>query len=104
MTTATITDQHREIQALARDFARNEIAPYSAGWNHEHHVPVGTLRKMGELGLLGLVIPEEYGGAGLDHTTVCLVMEEFAAAANFDDVPYPRLLERIIRLGLRTAE
>lgn len=80
MTTAEITSQHKEIQALARDFARNEIAPHSAQWNHDHHVPVDTLKKMGELGLLGLVIPEEYGGAGLDHTTVCLVMEEFAAA------------------------
>jgi alkylation response protein AidB-like acyl-CoA dehydrogenase len=75
-----LTDQQREIQALARDFARNEIAPNSLRWNADHHVPVETLLKMGELGFLGLVVPEEYGGAGLDHTTVCLVMEELAAA------------------------
>ncbi len=75
-----LTEQQREIQGLARDFARNEVAPHSASWNAEHHVPVETLLQMGELGLMGLVVPEEYGGAGLDHTTVCLVMEELAAA------------------------
>jgi alkylation response protein AidB-like acyl-CoA dehydrogenase len=76
----TFTDQHREVQALAREFARNEIAPNSAGWNADHHVPVETLLKMADLGFLGLVVPEEYGGAGMDHLTVCLVMEEIAAA------------------------
>ena len=80
MTSSELTDQQREVQALAREFARNEIAPRSAPWNAEHHVPVDTLRRMGDLGLLGLVVPEKYGGAGLDHTTVCLVMEEIAAA------------------------
>jgi alkylation response protein AidB-like acyl-CoA dehydrogenase len=75
-----LTDQQREVQHLARDFARNEIAPNSARWNEERHVPVETLLKMADLGFLGLVVPEEFGGAGLDHMTVCLVMEEFAAA------------------------
>lgn len=80
MSITELDAQHREVQALARDFARNEIAPNSARWNAEHHVPVEVLLKMAELGLLGLVVPEAYGGAGLDHTTVCLVMEEIAAA------------------------
>jgi alkylation response protein AidB-like acyl-CoA dehydrogenase len=75
-----LTDQQREVQALARDFAQNEITPNAAEWNEKHHVPVETLLKLGELGLLGLVVPEEYGGAGLDHTTLVLVMEEFSAA------------------------
>jgi alkylation response protein AidB-like acyl-CoA dehydrogenase len=75
-----LSDQHREVQALARDFARNEVAPNSARWNAEHHAPVETLLKMADLGFLGIIIPEEYGGAGLDHLTVCLVMEELAAA------------------------
>ena len=78
--TFELTEQQREVQALASDFARNEIAPHSARWNAEHHVPVDTLRKLGDLGLLGLVVPEEHGGAGVDHTTLCLVMEELAAA------------------------
>ena len=75
-----LTEQHREVQALARDFARHEIAPHSARWNAEHHVPVEILLKMADLGFLGLIVPEEYGGADMDHTTICLVMEEFAAA------------------------
>jgi alkylation response protein AidB-like acyl-CoA dehydrogenase len=80
MLISDLTSQQREIQALAREFAANEIAPHSAEWNEQHHVPVEMLLKMGELGLLGLVVPEEYGGAGLDHTTMALVMEEVAAA------------------------
>ena len=75
-----ITDQQREVQSLAREFAAREIAPHSADWNERHHVPVEVLLKMGELGLLGIVVPEEHGGAGLDHVTLCLVMEEVAAA------------------------
>ena len=75
-----LTEQHHEVQALARDFAKNEIAPHSARWNTEHHVPVETLLKMADLGFLGLIVPEEYGGTGLDHRTICLVMEELAAA------------------------
>ena len=70
---------HREIQALAREFAQGEIAPHAAAWNAEHHVPVGTLRAMGELGFLGVIIPEQYGGAGLDYTCLALVIEEVAA-------------------------
>ncbi len=75
-----LTEQQREIQAMAHDFAAKEIAPHSAMWNETSTVPVDTLRKMAELGLLGLLVPEEYGGAGTDSTTFCLVMEEFAAA------------------------
>jgi alkylation response protein AidB-like acyl-CoA dehydrogenase len=82
MSTATpdLTDTHREVQALAREFAQGEIAPNAARWNQEHHVPVDTFRAMGELGFLGIIIPEEYGGAGLDYTCLALVMEEVAAA------------------------
>ena len=81
MSTATpdLTDTHREIQSLAREFAQGEIAPNAARWNQEHHVPVETFRAMGELGFLGIIIPEEYGGAGLDYTCLALVMEEVAA-------------------------
>lgn len=70
---------HREIRSLVRDFAQAEIAPHCAEWNREHHVPVDVLRRMGELGLLGAIIPEEYGGAGLDYTGLALIVEEIAA-------------------------
>jgi alkylation response protein AidB-like acyl-CoA dehydrogenase len=82
MTTAPLDldATHREIQGLAREFARGEIAPHAAEWNASHHVPVDVLRRMGELGFLGVIIPEEYGGAGLDYTCLALVIEEIAAA------------------------
>jgi acyl-CoA dehydrogenase len=69
----------REIQSLVRDFARGEIAPHCDAWNRDHHVPVEVLRAMGELGMLGAIIPEEYGGAGLDYTSLALIIEEIAA-------------------------
>ncbi len=70
---------HREIRSAVRDFARGEIAPHCDAWNRDHHVPVDVLRQMGELGLLGAIIPEEYGGAGLDFTCLALIIEELAA-------------------------
>jgi alkylation response protein AidB-like acyl-CoA dehydrogenase len=70
---------HREVRSLAREFARAEIAPHCAGWNSRHEVPVDVLRRMGELGILGAIIPEEYGGAGLDYTGLALIVEEIAA-------------------------
>jgi len=79
-TTALLTETQREVQALAREFARDEIAPHAAEWNARHHVPVDVLIRMGELGLLGVVVPEEYEGAGLDYTSLCLVVEEIARA------------------------
>ncbi len=75
-----LTDTHRDIQALAREFAVNEIAPHAARWNEDHQPPVDVIRRMGEVGLLGVTVPEEYGGSGLDATALALVMEEIAAA------------------------
>ena len=71
-----LSDTHREIQRLAREFAQGEVAPHAAEWNAAHHVPVDVLRRMGELGFLGVIIPEEDGGAGLDYTCLTLVIEE----------------------------
>jgi alkylation response protein AidB-like acyl-CoA dehydrogenase len=75
-----LTGTHREIQALAREFAEGEIAPHAGDWNRDHHVPVDLVRRMGALGLLGITVPEAYGGAGLDYTALCVVMEEIARA------------------------
>ncbi len=55
-----------------------EIAPHSAEWDAQHHVPMEALRTLGSLGLLGVIIPEEYGGAGLDYTALTLLVEELA--------------------------
>ena len=75
-----LSDTHHEVQALAREFAQHEIAPHAAEWNAAHHVPIDVLRRMGDLGLLGVLVPEEFGGAGLDATALCLVIEEIARA------------------------
>lgn len=76
----TLSDDHREVQALAREFATGEIAPRAAEWNAAHHVPMDLLRRMGELGLLTPSVPQQYGGPGLDATSLCLVVEELARA------------------------
>jgi acyl-CoA dehydrogenase len=80
MSSMFLGDTHREVQALAREFAQAEIAPHAAAWNQAHTVPLEVLRKMGGLGLLGVIVPEEFGGAGLDATSLCLVVEEIARA------------------------
>lgn len=78
--TEFLSDTHREVQALAREFAQAEIAPHAAEWNASHHVPVDVIRRMGGLGLLGVIVPEDLGGAGLDATALALVIEEIARA------------------------
>jgi alkylation response protein AidB-like acyl-CoA dehydrogenase len=74
----TLTDEHQELVALVRDVCEREIAPHSADWDAAHHVPMDALRTLGSLGLLGVIIPEEYGGAGLDYTALTLLVEELA--------------------------
>jgi alkylation response protein AidB-like acyl-CoA dehydrogenase len=74
------TAEQREIQALARDFARQEIEPRAAEWDREHAFPRPLFAKLAELGLMGTCIPEEYGGAGTDFLSYILVLEELSRA------------------------
>jgi alkylation response protein AidB-like acyl-CoA dehydrogenase len=80
MSNDLLTDTQREVQSLAREFAEAEIAPHAAEWSERHEAPLAVLRKMGELGLLGIIVPDEFGGAGLDATSLALVVEEVARA------------------------
>jgi butyryl-CoA dehydrogenase len=75
-----LTSDQREIQALARDIARAEIEPHAAEWDREHRFPRDLYPKLAELGLLGVCIPEEYGGAGADFLSYVLVLEELSRA------------------------
>jgi alkylation response protein AidB-like acyl-CoA dehydrogenase len=75
-----LSADQREIQALTRDFARAEIEPHSADWDREHHFPRDLYGKLAELGLMGVCIPEEYGGAGADFLAYILVLEELSRA------------------------
>jgi alkylation response protein AidB-like acyl-CoA dehydrogenase len=73
-----LSDEQREIQALARDFAAAEIEPHAAEWDRAHGFPRSLLTKLGELGLLGVCVPEEQGGAGADFLSYILVLEELS--------------------------
>jgi alkylation response protein AidB-like acyl-CoA dehydrogenase len=75
-----ITDEHKMIQQAARDFAQNEIAPIAAEFDESGEFPVETIRKMGEMGFMGIEIPEEYGGAGMDTLAYVLALEEICKA------------------------
>jgi len=71
-----LSEDHELFRKVVRDFAEQEIAPRVAQWDREHHFPVDVVHKMGELGLLGLGVPEQYGGSGGDFTSVCVAIEE----------------------------
>src|ERR687888_1432139 len=75
-----LTADQREIQSLTRDFARAEIEPHAADWDRDHHFPRELYGKLAELGLMGVCIPDEYGGAGADFVSYILVLEELSRA------------------------
>ena len=75
-----LTADQREIQALARDFGRAEIEPHAAQWDREHHFPRDVFAKLAGLGLMGVCVPEEYGGAGAGFLSYILVLEELSRA------------------------
>src|SRR5689334_10901686 len=72
-----------EEQALVRDtmraFARDELAPHAARWDREHTFPREALHALGALGALGMVVPEQYGGAAMDYMSLAVALEEIAA-------------------------
>ena len=71
-----LSEDHESFRKVVREFAEKEIAPHVAAWDRDHYFPVELVRKMGDLGLFGLAVPEEYGGAGGDFTSVCVAIEE----------------------------
>ncbi len=71
-----LTEEHEMLRKMVREFAEAEIAPHAAKWDVDHHFPVDVVRQMGELGLFGIVFPEEYGGAGGDFASLCIAIEE----------------------------
>jgi len=75
-----LTPEQREIQALARDFAQAEIDPHAAEWDREQRFPSELYPKLGALGLMGVCVPDQYGGAGADFVSYILVLEELARA------------------------
>lgn len=74
------TDDQLSIQAIARDFAQKRIVPVAAELDEKGEFPLDNIREMGQLGLMGIEVPEEYGGAGMDPIAYVLAMIEIAAA------------------------
>ncbi len=75
-----LSQEHEDFRKVVRDFAEKEVAPHIAEWDRKEHFPTDLVPKMGELGLFGLVVPEEYGGSA-DHgqgdfTSLCVAIEE----------------------------
>lgn len=74
------TEDQLSIQAVARDFAQKRIAPVAAEFDAKGEFPLDNIREMGALGLMGIEVPVEYGGAGMDSVSYALAMIEIAAA------------------------
>lgn len=75
-----LTEDQLAIQAAARDFARHEIAPGAMERDRSHLFPTELVKRLGEMGFLGMMVPEAYGGAGLDMVSYALALEQVAYA------------------------
>lgn len=75
-----LTEEQCEVQKLAREFAQAEIAPHASEWDQKAHFEPSLVAKLGELGFLGMMLPEKYEGLGTDTGTYLIALEEIAAA------------------------
>ena len=73
-----VSDEQRAVGDLARAFAEREIAPSIAAWDKAHHFPRDLYAKLTDAGLMGIIVPERYGGAGADYVSYALAIEELA--------------------------
>ncbi len=78
-----LTDDHEALVQTVREFAQKEVAPYIKEWDEKQHFERAVFDKMAELNLLGVCIPEHYGGAGFDYISLGLVCEELEAVDTF---------------------
>src|SRR5574338_697164 len=74
-----LTQEQEMIRDSIRAFAQERLAPFAAEWDRNHSVPAQALKELGDLGALGMVVPEEWGGPGMDHMSLVLALEEIAA-------------------------
>ena len=74
----SLTDEQRQLQRTVRDFAQSEITPHVMEWDEASRFPAELIPKLAELGLLGVIFPEKYGGAGLGYIEYALAIEELA--------------------------
>ena len=74
-----LTEEQQMIRDTMRAFSQERLAPNAAAWDRDHTFPAEALKELGELGALGMVVPEQWGGAGLDYLSLVLTLEEIAA-------------------------
>ena len=75
-----LPDEHRSIREMAREFGQERIAPNALEWDREQHFPVDIMREAAALGMAGILVPEERGGAGLDRLAQAVIFEALAEA------------------------
>lgn len=78
-----LTEEHKALRATVREFCAGEVAPYIKEWDEKSYFEATVFAKMAEVGLLGVCIPEQYGGAGFDYVSLGLVCEELEACDTF---------------------
>src|SRR5690349_21530331 len=76
----TLSEEQSAIQAMAANFAKQEMEPYAADWDKDHHFPEDTLRKAAELGMAAITIGTDVGGSGLSRVDAAIIFEELSTA------------------------
>jgi alkylation response protein AidB-like acyl-CoA dehydrogenase len=74
----TLPESHRALQASLRDFCEEHVKPHARKWDHEEKFPLEVVKALGELGALGILVGEEFGGAAMDSLAVAVAVEEIA--------------------------
>ncbi len=90
------TDEQIAFRGVVADFAQRELAPHVEAWDRDHTFPTDAVLAMGKLGLFGLTVDEQYGGAGADFTTLCIAIEELGRV----DQSMGITLEAAVGLGI----
>lgn len=75
---ASLSETHQMLQKTCQDFANQELIPNAAKFDREHLFPANQIKTMGELGLMAVNVPEEYGGTGLDYLSYAIAIEEIS--------------------------
>jgi alkylation response protein AidB-like acyl-CoA dehydrogenase len=103
-----MTEEHESIRQAARNFAQKEIAPVAAEFDESGDFPSKTIKKMGEMGFMGIEVPEEYGGAGMDTLAYVLALEEIckvdAAHGTIMSVNNSLFCNGIMKFGTETQK
>ncbi len=73
-----LTDEQRQVRELCRDFANEQLKPNARRWDEKHEFPAAAVKELGEMGLMGVAVPEEWGGAGMDNVSYAVAMEEIS--------------------------